>query len=85
MTVRLTEKARRQLERTAGASARRIRDYLREIEGLEDPRQRGAELTGKIWGVWRYRVEDHRILCKLLDDVLLVLAVEPGAGEGIGR
>jgi len=84
MTVRLTEKARRQLERSEGSAARRIREYLREVEGLEDPRQRGTELSGKIWGVWRYRVENHRILCKLLDDVLLVLAVEFGAGEGIG-
>jgi len=85
MTVRFTEKARRQLERTEESSARRIREYLREVEGLDDPRQRGTELAGKIWGVWRYRVDDHRILCKLLDDVLLVLAVEFGAGEGIGR
>lgn len=85
MNVRLTEKARRQLERLDEAAVSGICGYLLEIEDLEDPRFRGTELPGKIWGIWRYRVADHRILCKLLDDVLLVLSIEQGAGGGIGR
>ncbi|MBW3086730.1 hypothetical protein KEM60_02959 [Austwickia sp. TVS 96-490-7B] len=56
--------------------ARRLRDALRAVETLEDPRVRGKALTGSLAGLWRYRVGDYRIICDLIEDRLVVLVID---------
>ena len=36
---------------------------------------RGTGLTANWAGLWRYRVGDHRVICQLEDDQLLLLVV----------
>jgi mRNA interferase RelE/StbE len=38
----------------------------------------GKALSGDKAGLWRYRVGDHRIVCKIDDDRLIVLVVAVG-------
>ncbi len=40
------------------------------------PRKPGKELPGELADVWRYRVGDYRVICKIEKDSLLVLALE---------
>lgn len=75
-TIEVSEKAVRALRKMDKRVARRIRDELSEIAGLEDPRSRGKALTGNLAGVWRYRVGDYRILCDIEDGVLVILVVD---------
>ena len=59
-----------------GQIARRIGAYLQDlVASCDDPRQRGKGLTANWAGLWRYRVGDHRVICQLEDDRLLVLVV----------
>lgn len=60
------------------AVQRRVLAYLRDIEGLDDPRQRGKGLTANHAGVWRYRVGDYRILAQFIDNTLTVVALRVG-------
>ncbi len=69
-------RALKALKKMDKPTARVIRDELREIEGLDDPRSRGKALTGNLRGLWRYRVGDYRVICDILDDELVVLAIE---------
>jgi len=77
--IELTGEARRQLKKAGHAEAKRIRDYLRQrVEPLDDPRQIGKPLKGQFSNLWRYRVGDHRIICELRDEVLVVLVIRIG-------
>lgn len=60
------------------AVQRRVLAYLRDIESLDDPRQRGKGLTANHAGVWRYRVGDYRILAQFIDNTLTVVALRVG-------
>ena len=55
---------------------RRIKNYMSEIAILDNPRARGKELTSNLSGLWRYRVGDYRILCRIRDDKLIITVIE---------
>ena len=68
--------AAKELRKLDRQVARRIGAYLQDlVVSCGDPRQRGKGLTANWAGLWRYRVGDHRVICQLEDDRLLVLVV----------
>lgn len=54
----------------------RILDELDEIAALDDSRSRGKALVGNLAGLWRYRVDDYRIICNIEDEVLVILVID---------
>jgi len=74
-SVATTEEFDREFKKLDRAVQRRVLAYLHDVEGLDDPRQRGKGLTANHAGVWRYRVGDYRILAQLIDNTLTVLAL----------
>ena len=63
----------RKLDRTAQLA---IRKYLRErIATDADPRRFGKPLIGDKSGLWRYRVGDFRLVCRIEDERLVVLVL----------
>lgn len=78
-TIELSSGAERQLRKLDRSTAKRLVVYLNQlVDKTADPRQRGKALSGPLAGLWRYRVGDHRIICQLLDDHLIVLVVRFG-------
>lgn len=82
-SVETTDQFDRQFAKLDRAVQRRVLAYLDALEGLDDPRQRGRGLTAGHSGVWRYRVGDYRILAQIMDDRLVVLALEVGHRSGV--
>ena len=78
MKVILTETFKKQLKKLDAAIAKRVLDYLERVELLEKPRSRGKALTSNLSGLWRYRVGDYRILCRIHDDKLIITVIEIG-------
>ena len=76
--IELSRRAEKQLAAIDAPEALRIVRYLSELEKLESPRSRGTGLTADLSGLWRYRVGDWRVLCRIEDGRLLVLVVEIG-------
>lgn len=77
-TVEWDERAIRDAKALDPAWRSRIQAYLRSrIATSEDPRRFGKLLLGNKAGLWRYRVGDYRIVCRIEDQrlVVLVLAV----------
>lgn len=72
---RVAERALKKLDRQ---TAERIAGYLRELRSLENPRSRGKGLTASKSGLWRYRVGDYRVVCRIEDDRLLILVLQLG-------
>ncbi|MEI2778896.1 MAG: type II toxin-antitoxin system RelE/ParE family toxin [Tetrasphaera sp.] len=56
--------------------AKRITDYLVDIERLEDPRARGKGLTGALTGLWRYRIGDWRVVVDSDDNRMVIVALD---------
>ena len=65
----------------------RIVRFLYERLGrMEDPRSIGEALKGSGHGeLWRYRVGDYRLICKIEDERLVVLVVRVGHRREIYR
>lgn len=74
--VELTNKSQRELERLDRAAQRRIAAFIRErLMTEENPRRFGKALQGTLAGLWRYRVGDYRLLCRIIDERCVVLAL----------
>lgn len=71
------DRARRELRSLDIAIQKKILRYTRERLS-ENPRNFGHELVGNKAGLWRYRIEDYRIICRLKDDNLVVLVIKVG-------
>ena len=76
MKVILTDTFKKQLKKLDAAISKRVLDYLEQIELLDNPRSRGKALTSNLSGLWRYRVGDYRILCRIRDDKLIITVIE---------
>jgi len=78
-TIEFTAEAARQLKRLDRSHQQRILAYLEALL-LEctSPRQRGKGLKAKLSGLWRYRVGDLRIICRIQDNTMVVLVLQVG-------
>ena len=77
-TIEWDERAVRDAKKLGHDARRRILAYLRErVATDKDPRRLGKPLLADKAGLWRYRVGDYRVVCRIEDDrvVVLVLAV----------
>jgi mRNA interferase RelE/StbE len=76
--VDYTDEAKKQIKKLDKSIQQRILDYLDNVATLEDPRSKGKGLTSNLAGLWRYRVGDYRIICRIIDAELVILALEIG-------
>lgn len=77
--VEWDDRARKELRKLDSAVQKEILKYLRtRIEGSKNPRVFGQSLSGNKHGLWRYRVGNYRLICRLEDHVLIVFVVGVG-------
>lgn len=50
----------------------------KNVENSVNPRWTGQELAASKSGLWRYRIGKYRLICQILDEKLIVLAVQAG-------
>lgn len=50
----------------------------KKIAPLDNPRIFGKPLLHDKAGLWRYRVEDHRVICQIDDNAIMILVVKVG-------
>jgi len=71
--------ADRDLDRLDPQHTRKILTFLAErIAKDEDPRRFGAPLRSNLAGLWKYRVEDYRLICDIQEEKVLVLVLHVG-------
>lgn len=77
--IELDRKAEKELIKIDNVNRKRILKFLDEkLRKVADPRKIGEPLEGKLKDLWRYRVGDYRLICKIEDDILVVLVVSIG-------
>lgn len=78
-TVEFDERARRELRKLDSKVQKDILRFLRErVAGSPDPKQFGKPLRLNLAGLWRYRVGDYRLICRIEDNRLVVLVLKIG-------
>ncbi len=77
--VEFDDRARRELRKLDERVQQAILRYLRSrIAVAEDPRRFGKPLRRNLAGLWRYRVEDYRLICRIEDLRVVVLVLQVG-------
>lgn len=65
---------------------KRIIKFLEEpVQKAENPQQLGAPLRGDFKGLWKYRVGDYRVICKIQDQTIEVLVLAIGHRREVYR
>lgn len=85
--IELDPIAERELDKLDPQIARRILKFLFErLATLDDPRSIGEALKGSRLGeFWKYRVGDYRVIARIEDGALIILAVRIGNRREIYR
>lgn len=82
--IKYTEIAAKQMQKLDRSISKRIDKYLNErIAKQKDPRLFGKALMHDKSGLWRFRVEDYRIICSIEDHELVVLVLQLGHRKNI--
>lgn len=73
----LSKSGEKELNKLSPNTQESILDYLyNRILTLEHPKQLGKALSRDKKGLWRYRVDKFRIICKLEEETLVILVVK---------
>ena len=84
--VEFDVRAAKELRKLDPENRNKILRFLKEkIETDLDPRRFGKALQANLAGLWRYRIEDYRVICLIQDDRLVVLALKVGHRRDIYR
>lgn len=90
--VEYTPEAAKEFSKLDRQTARRIREYMGEVEKLSDPRSRGKALASNLAGLWRYRVGDYRVISSITENetkespkqiIITVLVVHVGHRKNV--
>jgi mRNA interferase RelE/StbE len=84
-TIEVDPGALKDLAKHDRGAQRRILRFLEERVAPEDPRLLGYPLHGDSRPLWRYRVGDYRILCRIEDARLVVAVVTIGHRREVYR
>lgn len=83
-TIEYLKSVQKTVKKIDPQTRQRIREYLEErVASLDDPRQLGKQLKGQFSEFWRYRVGDHRVICEIQDENLVILVVRIGHRKAI--
>ncbi|MDQ8040099.1 MAG: type II toxin-antitoxin system RelE/ParE family toxin [Rickettsiella sp.] len=77
-TIEVTNSAAKKIKKLDKTTKIRIVSFLRKIEKVDNPRSQGKALRGKQGELWRYRIGDYRIICKIEDKKVTVLVLAFG-------
>ncbi len=75
-TISFRPSAEKQLSKLDRTAQNAISRFLTDkVATAESPRRLGEPLTGTLSGLWRYRVQDYRIVCRIQDSTVTVVVV----------
>jgi mRNA interferase RelE/StbE len=78
-TIEWDRRAARELWKLGDETRNRILAYLRDRVAVHKaPRRFGKPMLRNKAGLWRYRVGDYRIVCRIEDERLIVLVLAVG-------
>jgi len=84
--IEITRTATKQITKLDHQAQKSILRFLRErLASANNPRQWGRALQGEKRGLWRYRVDNYRLICDIQDAKINILVLELGQRKDIYR
>lgn len=71
------------LKKLDGSAVKFILKYIKKLENSENPKAYGKELSGNMVGMYRFRVNDYRIVAKFIKDTFIVQGLGVGHRKNI--
>lgn len=85
-SVETTPRFDREFKKFDRFTQRMVKNWVvKNLQDAIDPHLRGKALTGNLRGLWRYRIGDYRLICKMEDDHLVILALSVGHRREVYR
>ena len=82
--VETTVRFERDFKKLGRYTQRMLKAWIdKNLVGCEDPRQHGKGLTAGRSGQWRYRIGNYRLICQILDNELVILALTVGHRKSV--
>ncbi len=78
-----TDDFRTDLKKLDGSAVKFILKYIKKLESSENPKAYGKELSGNMVGMYRFRVNDYRIVAKFIKDTFIVQGLGVGHRKNI--
>lgn len=78
MKIIFSDKAKKEFLKLDKAIQKQIKNFLTKLATIDDPKSRGKALVGNLAGFWRYRVGNYRLLCRIIENELVIVVVEVG-------
>lgn len=76
-TIKIDESCKKELYKLDKQSQKLILSHLKnKIAKLNHPKLLGKPLTNKLKGLWRYRVNKFRLICRIQEDKLIILILK---------
>jgi mRNA interferase RelE/StbE len=83
-TIQWDERAAKELKSLDKSMQKKVLKFLHlRIAKLENPRVFGKPLSYEKFGLWRYRIESFRLICKINDSLVTILVVQVGHRKNI--
>lgn len=82
--INYVEIAAKQMKKLDKSISKKIDKYLNErVARQKDPRTLASSLLHEKSGLWRFRVENYRIICDIRDKEVVVLVLRVGHRKDI--
>ena len=82
--IEFNREAKKDFDRFDHATQRLLSNYLSTRIALSDnPRQFGKPLSDNKAGLWRYRIDKYRIICRIEDHRMVILVVRMGKRDKV--
>ncbi len=77
--VEVSEQFKKQFKKLDKYTQKMIQGWInKNLVNTTDPRIHGKSLTANKAGQWRYRIGDYRLICRINDNELIILAISVG-------
>jgi mRNA interferase RelE/StbE len=74
--IELDRAAAKSFSKLDNSVKKAIQKFLNRDGFLRNPKSFGKPLKHSLYGLWRYRISDYRIIADIQDDKLIILIVE---------
>jgi mRNA interferase RelE/StbE len=83
-TIRVDARAAKDIGSLDRSIQRKIFKYLQaRLATADDPESMGKALSGPLTGLWRYRVENYRLVCRIARNEVLIVVLAVGHRKDI--
>jgi len=82
--VLFSEQAKKEISKLDKSTKLILEKWLnKHLVGCENPRAFGKGLKADKTGLWRYRIGNYRLICTIIDEKLIILALTFGHRNSI--